>query len=106
VLGGEHFGQLVHVRLDQALEVEHHPGAALRIDQGPMLLGPQRGLHGSVHLARAGQGHAGLHLAGVRIEHLAELMGRTGDRSAVDEMGDFAHGRGFRPLEPRREPAS
>jgi hypothetical protein len=33
VLGREHLGQLVHVGFDEALEVEHDPGAPLRIDQ-------------------------------------------------------------------------
>ena len=39
------------LRLDQALEVEHHPRAALRIDQRPDLLGADRRGHGGVHLA-------------------------------------------------------
>ncbi len=92
VLGGQQFGQLGHARLDQALELEHHPRPALGIGGGPGGLRLHRDLHGGVQLGRRGQGHAGLDLAGVGVEHLAEAARRPRRGPAVDEMGDVPHG--------------
>ena len=39
----EQLGQLVHIGFDQLLELEHDPGAALRVGRGP---GRLRGLGG------------------------------------------------------------
>jgi acyl-CoA reductase-like NAD-dependent aldehyde dehydrogenase len=97
VLAREHLGHLVHIGFDEPLEVEHDAGAALRIDQRPGLLGPERRGHGQVYLARAGERHTGLHLADVGVEDVAVATAGAGDRSAVDEVGDVTHGRGFRP---------
>ena len=35
VLARQQLGELVHVRFDQLLELEHDPGAALRVGRGP-----------------------------------------------------------------------
>ena len=99
MLAGKQLGQVLHIGLDQALEVEHHPGAALGIDQGPGLLGANRGLNREINLGDGGQRDASLHLPGVGIEDVAQKARGTGDRAAVDEVGDVAHGRAFRPGE-------
>ena len=60
---------------DQRLEVEHHPGAALRVGRGPVglrLLG--RG-DGEVEQGGIAQCHAGLNLAGGGVE-AAKTPGR------------------------------
>ena len=97
VLGREQLGQLVHARFHEALELEHDPRAALRIDQRPGLLRPQRRLDGAVHLGLGGQLDAGLDLAGVGVEHVAVAARSAGEGGAVDEMGDLTHGAAFRP---------
>ena len=72
------------------------PGrAALRVDQRPGLLRAQGGLDGLVHLRLAGELDAGLHLAGVGVEDVAEAAGGAGHRGAVDEVADLAHAEGL-----------
>ena len=88
---GEQFGQFVHARLDQALELEHDAGAALRVHRLPVLEGDQRRLHRRTDLGLGGQGHAGLDLAGVGVEHVPEPSGFALDQLAVDEVTDIAH---------------
>ena len=72
VLAGEQRGELVHARLDQALELEHHPRAALGVDRRPGGLAPPR-RPGRPRPASAGvgEGDMRLHLAGVGVENLA-----------------------------------
>jgi hypothetical protein len=55
VLGRQQLGQLVHVGVEQAHEVEHHPRPALRIGRGPGRLGGLGVGDGGVQLGR-GQG--------------------------------------------------
>jgi hypothetical protein len=83
-------GQLVHVRLDQAFELEHHPRAALRIGRGPAVEGGLGGLDRAVHLFVVGQLDPRLNLARVRIEHVGTGPRRP-EASAVDEVVDLAH---------------
>jgi len=48
VLGREQVRQLVDVRFDQPLELEHHAGAALRVDRSPRGLRGLRGGNGAL----------------------------------------------------------
>jgi 1-acyl-sn-glycerol-3-phosphate acyltransferase len=72
VLGREQLGQLVHIGLDQALELEHHPRAALGIGRGPAVEGGLGGLDRAIHLGDRGQLDPRLNLAGVGVEHVAK----------------------------------
>jgi len=90
VLAGQQLGQLRHVGLDQPLELEHHPRAALGIGRGPAFEGVLGRLDGPVHLLDRRQLHPGLNLAGVRVEHVGEAARGPGEGRAVDEMVDVA----------------
>ena len=84
VLGGEQVGELVHVRLDQRLELEHHPRAALRVGRRPGGLRLLRGGDGRLEIGRGAEAHLGLDLAVVGIEHVAlPLAGRIAWRRAM-----------------------
>jgi hypothetical protein len=61
------------------------------IGGGPADLGGGGGLDGGVQLGVGGQGHAGLDLAGVRIEHIAEAAGLPFEGLSVHEMADGPH---------------
>ena len=84
--------ELVHVRFDQLLELEHDPGAALRVGRGP---GRLRGLGGIDRLLEVGRGaeaDMGLDLALVGVEHVALALARS-EAGTADEMVDAAkHG--------------
>jgi len=99
VLGRQQFGQLGHVGLDQALEFEHHPRAALRVGRGPALEGVLGRLDRAVHLIDAGQLHPRLDLTRVGVEHVGEATRRPREGRAVDEMVDVAHGDAFPGLD-------
>ena len=90
VLGGEQRGELVHARLDQPLELEHHPRAPLRVDRRPAGLRGHGRLDRLVHHACIGEDDPRLHLAGVGVEHVAGAPGAR-DCRAVDEVGDLTH---------------
>ncbi len=90
VLAGQQLGQLRHVGLDQPLELEHHPRAALGIGRGTAFEGVLGRLHGPVHLLDRRQLHPGLNLAGVRVEHVGEAARGPDEGRAVDEMVDVA----------------
>jgi hypothetical protein len=92
VLARQQMRQLVHVRLDQALELEHHPRAALRVGRRPGRLGAVGGADGLVQQGRVGEADPGLHLAGVGIEDVAMAGRRQEHGLAVDEVGNVAHG--------------
>ena len=91
VLGGEQPREIVVFRLHQLQELEHHAGAALRVGCGPGRLGGGGVGDGLLDLGLAGERDLGLHLAGVRIEHVAGPPGRALDGLAADEMADIAH---------------
>ncbi len=90
VLAGQQLGQFVHARLDQALELEHQPRAALGIDPGPAGLGAGGRLHGAVHFGLGGQGDTGLNLAGVGIEDVAVPARGAAGGGPVDEVAERA----------------
>ena len=91
VLGGQQPREVVVFGLHQLQELEHHAGAALRIGRGPGRL-RGRGVGDRLFdLGLAGEGDLGLHLAGVRVEHVALPAGRALDLLAADEMADLAH---------------
>jgi hypothetical protein len=91
VLGRQQLRQLIHVGVEQAHEVEHHPRPALRIGRRPGRLGRLGVGDGGVQLRGRGQRHARLDLAGVGIEDVAETAGRALDGATADEVGDAAH---------------
>jgi hypothetical protein len=92
VFGRQQFRQFVHVDVQQALELEHHPGAALRIGRRPGRLGRLGVGDGGVQLRGRGQGDARLDLAGVGVEDVAKTAGRALDGATADEVGNGAHG--------------
>ena len=92
VLGGEQLGEIVVFLLHQLEELEHHAGAPLRIGRRPDRLRGLRIGDGVLDLGMLGQRYLGLHLAGVRIENVAEASGDPFDRLAADEMADLTHG--------------
>ena len=91
VLARQHLGQLVHVRLDQALELKHDARAALGVRRGPAFKGVLRRLDRTIDLSGAGQLHTGLNLAAVRIEHVREPTAGAVKGRAVDEVADVSH---------------
>ena len=90
---GDDRGELLAVALQQFLQLEHDAGAAQRRASRPrpatrrrrrrLPCPPRRGMASATR---------GGHLAGGRVEHVAELAAGAGDRLAADEMPDFAHG--------------
>jgi hypothetical protein len=92
VLGAQELGQLLHPRLHQALELEHHPRPPLRVGGGPGRLGPQGGLDREVQLGGGRQGDPGLNLPGIGVEDVAETARGSRKSRAVDEVLDVAHG--------------
>ena len=92
VLAGEHGRQLVHPRLDQPLECEHHPRAPLGVHRAPGRLRALRGLNRGVDVGDGGEVDAGLDGPGVGVEDIAEACGGPGLGAAVDEVEDVGHG--------------
>jgi hypothetical protein len=91
MFGGEQVRQLVHILLDERLEVEHDARAPLRIGGRPARLRRLGRRHGPVQLRLAAERDARLHLAAVGIEHVA--LARTArSRGAGDEILDDTHG--------------
>ncbi len=87
VLGRQDLRELIHVALDQFLELEHDAGAALRVGRGPFRLGGAGGVHRALEVGGAAEADAGLDLALVGVEHVARtLSGRIA--FAGDEMVD------------------
>jgi len=91
VLGGQQRGEFVHPRLDQALELEHDPRAALGIGRGPGRLGRKGGLHRAIDIRPVGQPDARLHLAGIGVEHVAAPARCRRHCRTADEMLNVAH---------------
>jgi hypothetical protein len=89
MLGAERVRQLVHVRFDQFLELEHDAGAALRVGRGPGGLGGFGGVDCALQLCRGAELHLCLHLALVRVEDVAGAA-FGGIAFAGDEMVDLA----------------
>ncbi len=92
VLRREKPGKIIVFGLDQLEELEHHPRAALRVGRSPGRLRGRRVGDRRLHVGLAGERDLGLHLAGVRIEHVAGASGCAGNLLAADEMADIAHG--------------
>src|SRR5258706_6205104 len=82
--------QLVHVLLDQRLEVEHHPRPALRVGCGPAGLRLLRGSDRSIEIGLGTEADLSLDLAGIGIEHLTGARS-TAARIAGDQMIDDTH---------------
>ena len=84
-------GQLIHVRFEQALELEHDARPALGIGRRPGREGIGGSLHGGVEFASRGQRDPGLDLADIRIVDVTEPARRASDLRAADEMMNLAH---------------
>ena len=95
VLGREQRGELVHVALDQRLEIEHHAGPALWVHRGPSGLRGRCGGNRPIERIGAAQHNLGLLAAIVGIHHRALAGADQPARAAVDEMIDHAHGCGL-----------
>lgn len=84
-------GQLVHMAFDQALEVEHHPGATLRVDRSPGGLRRFGGRDRTVEKRPVAKRYARLNLAVIGIEHIA-VSGCFAFMNKGKLVGNFAHG--------------
>jgi hypothetical protein len=89
VLARKQVGELVHVLFDQLLELEHDPGAALRVGRGPGRLRGLGGINCLLEVGRSAEADIGLNLALVGIEHLA-LAFAGSEGGTADEMVDAA----------------
>ena len=77
---------------DQLLELEHHPGAALRIGRRPRRLCRPRSIHRFFEVGGRTEADMGLDLALVGVEHFRLTLAR-GKAGTADEMVDAAkHG--------------
>ena len=92
VLAREQMRQLVHPRLDQALELEQHPRAPLWVLRRPRRLRRQRRRHRLVDDRSIGRaGTRALDLAGVGIEDVAPDRRSSDQRPAVHQVSAFVH---------------
>src|SRR5258706_10596190 len=92
MFAGEQMRKRIDIFLDQGFEVEHHAGAALRIEPRPLRESLQGGPHRLAQIGARSQRHARLYLAGRRIEHIAEAPAGAADMLAADEMRQGLHG--------------
>ena len=92
VLGREQLGELVHVRFDQLLELEHDAGAALRVGRRPAGLGGIGGVDRLLQVGGGAEADPGLDRALVGVEDVRFAVA-GGIARAADEMVDFTqHG--------------
>ena len=84
-------GQLLLVRFDEALEFEHHAGAALRIGRRPFGLDLLGFVHGLLQQGCIAQCHFGLDFARGRVPDLV-LAGSGTSGTTGDEMVNLTHG--------------
>ncbi|MNZ71769.1 hypothetical protein D3C78_901350 [compost metagenome] len=94
LFGGEDRGQLLHVLADQLLVLEEDACAGADRGLAPGLEGGLGAGHGGVHLVLSGEGHAGQHFLGGRVDHVAPLGGGGLDELAVDQQLDGGDGAG------------
>ena len=81
--------QLFLVAVEECDEIQHHARADLRVARRPLRLGGGGICHrGGEFVARC-ERDAGLNLAGVGVEDIAEATALAGDASAGDEMPQF-----------------
>ena len=92
VLAGEKFCERLELLLNQLQKLEQHARPPLRIGGGPRRLRRLRIGDCLRDFRRRGEGDLGLHLAGVRIEYVAEAPGDALHLFAADEVADLAHG--------------
>ena len=107
MFGREHVRQFVHVRLDQAFEIEHHARAPLRIGRGPAGLRLQRRGDRDIQIGTRPQRHLRLDRPGVGIEDVGLTPVRHAAAAACmadDMMVDDAH-RALLLPEPSRDSA-
>ena len=67
-------GQLVHMRFDQLLELEHDSGAALGVGRGPGRLRGLGCIHCALEVGRGAEPDLRLHLALVGVEDVAAAV--------------------------------
>jgi hypothetical protein len=85
VLRREQFGQLLHVRFHEPLELEHHARATLRVRAAPAGERLRRRLHRRIDVRHRGDSDLGLDLAGVGVENVSRTARGRLDRFAADE---------------------
>ena len=91
VFEGEQFGEFVDVLVDQVDELHHHPGPALRVEGGPLLLRFGRAGDRGVDIGGRRHRRRGLYLPGVRVHHVGRPRRLPGGALAVDEMGNLRY---------------
>ena len=82
-------GEFVHVLLDELAELEHHPGAALRVGGRPFGLRGLRRIDRLLEVGGGAEADVGLDLALVGVEHIALPLARS-EAGTADEMIDAA----------------
>ena len=91
VLGGEKPRQLVEFLLHEIEELEQHARAPLRIGGGPGRLGGFGNRDRVLDFRVLSERDLGLHLAGIRIEDVAEASRCSLHLFAADEVADLTH---------------
>ena len=92
VLRRQQMGELLHIMFEQALEFEHHPGAALGIGCRPVDLRGSGGFNRPVQLSHGPEANPGLDGTGIRIKHVAISTRRRRQGGSGNEMVDLADG--------------
>ena len=93
MLAGKQFGQRLHVGFDEALELEHHASAALRVRAGPARQGLCCRLYGCIDVLGRGEADPGLDLARIGVEDIPFAARGRLDRFSADESFDTPHAR-------------
>src|SRR5262249_44889057 len=83
--------EFVHVLFEERLELEHHPGAALRVEAGPFGKRGLRGLYGLAQFDARRERYAGGDFAGCGIEDVAKTAGAARHMAATKKMREFLH---------------
>ena len=83
-------GQIVHIVLNQPLEIKHHARPALRVGRCPSRLCGKRRLHRALQHRCIPQNHLRLNTTFIGVEHIAKTLGRA-PRPAHNEMINLTH---------------
>ena len=96
LLGCEQGGQLLHVFTDELLQFQEDAGAGANGRFAPGLESLLGIADGQIHFLGRGKGHAGQHLLGGGVDHIAPLRGLGLYKLAVDQ--EFDAGRQYAGL--------
>ncbi len=91
VLGGQQCREGIHLVLHERQELHQHPGPLLRVEGGPHPLRLRRVRDDCIDLGLTRQRYPGLHLAGIRVEDIAEVARGPGDMLSAYVVSEFAN---------------